>query len=131
MLRRFIIPLFINFIYPIYGEDSGEQINIVNDNLENETPEEITTISKDAERKGLSHMIEIIIITMLTMNGLFMFYCLIAEITKKKKISKYRVVSSDELQLKTFEDIEIVKNDNNQDNAYDSSSIENSNSQDS
>merc|ERR1712154_570304 len=61
--------------------------------------------AKEIEKKGGFHMMEIIVVTMCTMNVLFMFYCCIKEKTKGKQ---YHVVSSDE-EFQFDQKVEIVK----------------------
>lgn len=104
------ILLWIGFIliHIIEGQDENDNINIVrNDNT-----------SKEIEKKGGFHMIEIIVIFMITMNTLFMLYCCLAEKKKKKtkRVSKYHVVSSDEFQ---FDTVDVKHGDNNKDNLED------------
>merc|ERR1719249_480041 len=47
----------------------------------------------EIERKGASHMVEIVVIAMLSMNVLFMLYCYFAERARAFKKRKYHVVS--------------------------------------
>merc|ERR550525_1016728 len=72
------------------------------------------TLSKheaaELEKKGASHMVEIVVIAMLAMNMMFMLYCFFAERVRAKKRRKYYVVSDNDFHFDTVDE----KNDKHQ-----------------
>merc|ERR1719273_552202 len=64
----------------------------------------------ELEKKGASHMVEIVVISMLVMNVMFMLYCFFAGRVRAKKRRKYYVVSGDEIYCDTVD----MKDDQNQ-----------------
>merc|ERR1712228_224818 len=100
MLLRLL--MFIGFlcIHAINGQEDPNTIHIEQDaeNMDNGNDDNHVN-SKEIEKKGGFHFMEITLITMATLNLFFIIYCCIAEKTKRKTKSKYLAVSGDEFQF--------------------------------